>query len=147
MSSLIRRTPLRPAGVSKLAGEETCSRCHRPAVVLQWCRAHAELEADRRVAAYVKRRDGACVACGDRKPWVLEWAHVLGRRYKRIRWMPAAAVALCTEDHRYLDTHPNEKRAFFRERFPGLLEELDRLKDQAPAPDVAAIITLYRGPA
>jgi hypothetical protein len=87
------------------------------------------------------------VACGDRKPWALEWAHVLGRRYKRIRWLPAAAVALCSADHRYLDTHPAEKRAFFRERFPGLVEELDRLKDALPPPDLEAIITLYRGAA
>jgi hypothetical protein len=144
MSSLVRRTPLRAtAGVSKLADQTTCSRCHRPAAILHWCRQHAELEADRRVAAYVKRRDGACVACGEKRG--LEWAHIYGRRYKRIQWNPKNSVALCMADHRYLDTHPARKRAFFRERFPGLLEELDRLKDQAPAPDLAAIITLYRG--
>jgi len=148
VSALVRRTPLRAAaGVSKLANEKTCSQCHRPAKILQWCKAHAELEADRRVATYVKRRDGACVACGERAPWSLEWAHIYGRRYRRIRWLPKNAVTLCSIDHRYLDTHPDEKRAFFRGRFPGLLEELDRLKDQAPVPDLAAIITLYRGSA
>jgi hypothetical protein len=142
---LSRRRPFRAAaGVSKLAGEETCSRCHRPARFLSWCRLHAEDEADRRVGRFVKRRDGACVICGERRPWELEWAHVLGRRYKRIRWSPQAAVTLCVADHRYLDGHPEEKRAVFRERFPGLLETLEREKDSAPLPDLVEILETYR---
>lgn len=140
---LTRRRPFRAAaGVSKLAGEETCSRCHRPARFLSWCRSHAEEEADRRVGAFVKRRDGACVVCGSKS--YLQWAHIYGRRYKRLRWNPKNSVALCPEDHLWLDMHPREKRVFFRGRFPGLLEELDKLKEKAPAPDLLEILGTYR---
>lgn len=148
---MLRRTPFRAAaGVSKLAGMETCSRCTQPARFLTWCRSHAEEEADRRVARFVRRRDGRCVVveCGESQPWLLEWAHILPRaRYKRLRWQPLNTVTLCIADHRYLDTHPKEKRAFFRDRFPGLLEDLDVLKDRAPRPDLLEILNTYRGAA
>jgi 5-methylcytosine-specific restriction endonuclease McrA len=108
-----------------------------------WCTACAEDVADQRVGGFVKRRDRSCVACG--KKGDLTWAHVLRRRYRRIRWNPRNAVALCIQCHEYLDTNKDAHRAFFRKRFPGLLEELNRLKDTAPRADLAEILTTYRG--
>lgn len=146
MSSTLRRYQSlrsRPVGRSKLANTETCARCPNRASVLRWCRACAEAIADQRVGRFVKERDGACVVCGDRK-MTLQWAHIYGRRFRRIRWDPRNSVAACPADHAYLDTHPAEKWAFFRRRFPGLLEELDVLRHTAPVPDLVAILTTYR---
>ncbi len=89
----------------------------------------------------MKRRDGACVVCGVTRE--LTWAHIYSRRYRRIRWLPSNTVAMCWPDHQYLDTHPNEKRAFFRTNYPGLMDKLDKLKDRAPLPDLAQIIRTY----
>ena len=147
--TLARRRPLRARGRGPRANftvfpkdAPECAQCRRhPATVLRWCRPCAEKVADHRVGKFVKARDGACVACGSKRD--LTWAHLLGRRYHRIRWNELNGIALCWPDHEYLDTHPAEKRAFVREKFPGRLRELERLKDSAPMPDLAEIIERY----
>ncbi|MDP9223591.1 MAG: hypothetical protein M3P18_06990, partial [Actinomycetota bacterium] len=125
----------------RIAGMNTCKRCPAIATVLRWCSSCAADVADERVGAFVKRRDGACVVCGVTRE--LTWAHIYSRRYRRIRWLPSNTVAMCWPDHQYLDTHPNEKRAFFRTNYPGLMDKLDKLKDRAPLPDLAQIIRTY----
>ncbi len=126
-------------------GATYCRRCRSSwATILgRWCSSCAERIADERVARYVRRRDGACVACGSTRQ--LTWAHILPRRYRRLRWDPRNAVTLCWPDHDWLDRHPARKREWVRERFPGLLERLEELKDMAPLPDLEEIIRTYGG--
>lgn len=108
-----------------------------------YCKGCAEETADRRFSLFIRRRDGVCVVCGTKRD--LTCAHVLSRRYRRLRFRPENAVAMCWRDHDYLDTHPYIKRAWFRKHRKGLLEKLEDLKDRAPFPDLGAVITTYRG--
>ncbi|HXF72893.1 MAG TPA: hypothetical protein VNO79_09840 [Actinomycetota bacterium] len=99
--------------------------------------------ADERVSCYVRRRGGARAVRGPDE--AARWTHVLPRRYRRLRWDPRNAVTLCWPDHEFLDRHPARKREWVRERFPGLLELLEELKDRAPLPDLEEIIRTYGG--
>lgn len=61
------------------------------------------------------RDDWTCQRCGTRyRPGDrgIQWAHLVTRSRKRTRWLPEAAVALCTGCHLFLDSHPHEKISF-----------------------------------
>jgi len=62
----------------------------------------------------VRQRDGRCQRCGS--GFRLEAAHIFGRGKFPTRHDPENAVALCWLCHDYLDTHPRDKEAYFRER-------------------------------
>lgn len=60
-----------------------------------------------------------CQRCGAVHPSNsrgLHCAHMFGRGKYATRFDPENACALCYGCHRYLDTHPHEKREFFRKR-------------------------------
>lgn len=51
-------------------------------------------------AKIVKARDGyKCQRCGRTKPYQLHAAHIVGRRYKAVRWDLAAGVCICALCH------------------------------------------------
>lgn len=141
MRELVR--PRRPRFGPYAGNGERCRRCPGLAEILQWCKLHAEEVADQRVSKFVRRRDGACVMCGERAPWFLEAAHILRRRYMRVRWHTQNLLTLCNSCHYGFDHEPKTGRAWLRDNRPGLLEQLEELKESAPMPDVAEIITRY----
>ncbi len=55
--------------------------------------------ADRAFSLYIRKRDGACRACGYNWPNELQCAHVWSRRYYAIRFDERNAVALCRGCH------------------------------------------------
>lgn len=142
MNHTLTRPP-RPRFGPYAGNGERCRRCPRLAEILQWCRQHAEDVADQRVSKFVRRRDGACVMCSERAPWLLEAAHILRRRYMRVRWNPVNLLALCSSCHYGFDHEPKTGRAWLRDNRPGLLEQLEELKESAPMPDVGEVIVRY----
>jgi hypothetical protein len=57
--------------------------------------------------------------------------HMFSRRIKATRLDPDNAAAGCYGCHQYLDSHPNEKLAFFRELLGD--SRFDALSDRARA--------------
>ena len=140
--TILTRPPRPTRGPFAEQGDR-CLRCYRPATILHWCKQHAEKVADERVARYVKRRDGACVFCADsRSP--LDAAHIFRRRlYYRLRWQPRNLLAACRPCHSAFDLDRPTGRKWLREARPGLLEELEDLKERLPPPDIAEVIVRY----
>jgi uncharacterized CHY-type Zn-finger protein len=68
----------------------------------------------------IRERDRwTCQRCGkvyDPSSQGLHAMHMYSRRIKATRLDPENAAAGCYGCHQYLDSHPNEKLAFFRER-------------------------------
>ena len=83
----------------------------------------------------IRERDGwTCQRCGsvyEPPTSALHCAHMFSRRTKATRWDKDNACALCFGCHQYLDSHPNEKLAFFRERLGD--EAFDALASRAHA--------------
>lgn len=75
---------------------------------------------DRAFSKEVRTRDGfTCQRCFTVYPENskgLHCAHMFGRGKQNTRFDPENACALCYGCHRWLDTHPDLKRAFFIER-------------------------------
>lgn len=62
----------------------------------------SDRELDAACRAVVFERDGhKCLRCGSTSH--LQWAHVVSRRYKCLRWSPRASMCLCAKCH--LDWH------------------------------------------
>lgn len=131
-------------------------RCDRRANAGQWCKTHAERKADAMFSAYIRNRDGGCIA--QTRSWLgaefscagpLQCAHLISRRYHATRFDPLNAVALCAAHHRWLDTHPLEKDEQCREWVPGY-KEWDDLRHAAlydPPADPVAVIAWLEGAA
>lgn len=101
-------------------------------------------DADRLFSQYIRGRDGwQCRACGS--PEFPQCAHLVGRRYRAIRWVPDNAVTLCRGCHVKWTHRPLEWEAWCEERFPG---RLAMLKAQALAahehPDYDAICEQFK---
>lgn len=97
-----RATPRRQAAV-------TCASrgCKRPPRTESLCRTHATARADKLMGDFVKARDGGCVARG-KHAGPIQWAHIVSRRYRAVRWDPNNAVALCAGHHMYFTPRPLE---------------------------------------
>lgn len=52
----------------------------------------------------IRSRDGACVACG-KTNCRLEAAHIMGRRYRTLRWSLDNGITLCKPCHQVYDEH------------------------------------------
>ncbi len=90
----------------------------------------------------IRERDGwTCQRCGKRyepPTSALHCAHMYSRRIKATRWDKDNACALCFGCHQYIDSHPNEKLAFFREllgdsRFDALSARAHAKRDRRTA--------------
>lgn len=120
MSTLIRRTPLRPKRAKPRRKAVTCSirSCARRPSVLGLCKTHATQRADKLVGDYVKKRDGYCVVVvhGNRPDAMvtgnhagaIQWAHLISRRYHATRWDPEASVTMCAGHHKFFTERPLE---------------------------------------
>jgi hypothetical protein len=91
--------------------------------------------ADIRFSRMIRERDRwTCQRCGkvyDPSSMGLHAMHMFSRRIKATRLDPENACAGCYGCHQYLDSHPNEKLAFFRERLGD--ERFDALSARAHA--------------
>ena len=89
--------------------------------------------ADRRFSLQIRDRDRwTCQRCGTRytpNTGGLDCAHMFTRRIKATRFDPDNACALCVGCHFYIDSHPFEKLAFFRDRLG--VERFDALAARA----------------
>lgn len=57
------------------------------------------IELDRMVSEMVKSRDQCCMRCG--RSGLLDWSHIISRRYKHLRWDYDNSFALCRACHLY----------------------------------------------
>ena len=75
---------------------------------------------DKLFSTIIRTRDGWTCQCCHKKyterSGGLHCAHAFSRRHLGIRWEEDAACALCFGDHQFLDSHAEEKIAFFRAR-------------------------------
>ena len=74
-------------------------------------------KADRLFSAWIRRRDGACLANERRpdsceSPLFLQCAHIHTRSYSATRYDPDNAITLCRSCHLYFTHRPLEWRAF-----------------------------------
>lgn len=147
--SLSRRKPLAKKRTKPRRIAVSCSvlRCkHRP-----WteglCKTHAIRRADRVVGDFVKARDKGCVAVGEHKG-SLQWAHIVSRRYRSIRWDPNNAVCLCAAHHAYFTMRPLEWDEWVEQRItPKRYAALKREALHGDLPDVADVIREFGGKA
>jgi hypothetical protein len=77
-------------------------------------------DADRQFSRFIRERDDwrcqRCRQAHSRKSVELHSAHMFGRGKPATRFDPENACALCVGCHQHLDTHPDLKREFFRNR-------------------------------
>jgi len=116
-----------------------------------WCKTHARVLADTLAREIVLYRDGyCCQRCGKSREdgAVIQWCHVLSRDARSIRWDPLNSMALCQPDHFFFTVQPARWATFLDERWPGRIEELHRLRNEAARsgtkPDYAEIIASLR---
>jgi 5-methylcytosine-specific restriction endonuclease McrA len=80
---------------------------------------------DERWAQEVIMRDGACVACGATEG--LEAAHIISRRYRKLRHSPDNGITLCHRCHRKAHSDPTFlPRIVTRDLYPPQREGLRR---------------------
>jgi hypothetical protein len=100
--------------------------------------------ADQLAREHVLERDRhRCRCCG--KDRDLEWAHIITRGARYIRWEPANAVTLCHGDHAYFTGHPRQFRRWIAEELgPNHRDKLLSLEAfferQGGSVDVEAVI-------
>ena len=113
-----------------------------------------EKQADRLFSAFIKKRDGGCMAgitdyterLAHRGP--LECAHLIRRGFKSIRWDPRNAVTLCQGHHAYFTDHPIAWRVWCDElRGEAVMRELLHKAYGLEKVDVAAIVEQLKGAA
>lgn len=63
-------------------------------------------EADRLFSLIIRKRDQLCQMCGN--PYQLQCAHLISRRYARLRHDEANAIALCVGCHKKFTHRPLE---------------------------------------
>lgn len=152
---LKRKTPLRSKRPTKR--RSTGPRCtwsnrckRRVSVVLtndeRYCNTHALVRADQAVGAFVKARDGRCLACGTKND--LEWAHIISRGARYIRWDPENSVALCRGCHFRFTRAPARWAVWVEEFEAGLLSKLAQREAagqrSGESIDVADVIVRFR---
>ena len=74
--------------------------------------------ADRVFSLYIRKRDGACRACGYSWPSELQCAHIWSRRYYAIRFDERNAVALCRGCHIMFTHSPVHWAVWCEENIP-----------------------------
>jgi hypothetical protein len=112
--------------------------------------------ADKLARDFVLERDGnRCVCCAKRGQndygTGLDWAHVLSRSSRYLRWDPDNVILLCgglDGCHGMFTRAPKRFRAFIDQRYPGRWDELTRRRAEAERRgdhvDVQAVIAFYR---
>ncbi len=150
----IQRKPAKP----RKRPAQPCSwstRCKRRAPVVidedtRYCKTHAMLTADRYVGLAVKERDDwTCQACSaSAHTDTIQWAHVISRGARFIRYELDNSMALCSACHYRFTLKPASWSVFLAETRPGLHDRLALLEAQrqrqGASVDIAEIIREYR---
>lgn len=143
-----RRTSLRRRSLTRRRPKRlSCliRGCKRRPGVLGWCLTHAHAKADRVLAAYVKARDQGCAAEGPHGG-SLQWAHIISRRYRAVRWNSDNGVTLCARHHTYFTHRPLEWAAWVEARIGAeAFAALRRDALNGSRPDIAAVIKVFGG--
>jgi 5-methylcytosine-specific restriction endonuclease McrA len=70
----------------------------------------------------VFERDGhKCVRCGRAK---VQWAHIISRRHKTVRWESDNALSLCAGCHMWWHEYPTLSGDWFRKNWPDRHERI-----------------------
>jgi hypothetical protein len=113
----------------------------------RYCSKHGTAVADVEARRFVKFRDRRCVACGKFETW-LQWAHLITRGARYIRWDARNACALCAACHFAYTKRPAAWLVFCEKTWPGRVSELLRVEIAGEASrdsvDVADVIRTYR---
>lgn len=117
----MRKTPLKKKSTTKKASLDR----HAEKYAAAWCKRH-----------------GKCLHCGT--SYALEWAHIVHRRTKRIKFHPENAVCLCHTCHVDMDTHPATFHSWIEKMFPGRWEFLAELERTSEKIDYDYWISYYR---
>jgi 5-methylcytosine-specific restriction endonuclease McrA len=159
-TELKRKTPLRSKAkkpkriVRKCAWSNRCKAASVPVVVSpeeRYCRTHGTKKADILVGTYVKQRDRICQSCGN--PGTtgldgLEWAHIMSRGARYIRWDLLNSTTLCRGCHFRFTRQPAAWAVWVEDRWPGRLSQLAQMEGAAERAgghvDTAEIIRTYR---
>jgi hypothetical protein len=119
---MTRRTKLRRSSLPRSNKPLRRRRLVRPGCI-------SDKVLDDAARAVVFARDGyRCVMCGT--PNGIQWSHVRGRTFKSIQWLSLNAKALCGGCHKFKwhDPPPGfDPLAWFKQKYPGRLEEIDRI--------------------
>ena len=96
-----------------------------------------DLDADASVR--VKERDGwLCVRCGIVRRLV-QWAHVISRRFRCLRWEADNALSLCGGCHLWFDNNPLLSADWFRKNFPERYERIMTVYQLQPEIDIGEL--------
>ena len=146
-----RPTPRkRPA--ARCAWSNRCKR--RPSIVIdeneRLCRTHATWTADKLVGDYVKARDRyRCWNCGETEN--LQWAHILSRGARYVRWDPRNAVTLDSKCHQHFTLKPAVWAVWLEDRLAGVYTTMVREEAAGQrsghSVDIAEVIRTYRAKA
>jgi hypothetical protein len=105
---------------------------------------YAARVADRLAREHVFARDHyRCLVCGTDKN--LEWAHIITRNSRYLRWETSNAVTLCRKDHAYFTEHPAAFKAWIGATFgprhwDGLLRRQAEAERRGDSVDIQAVI-------
>lgn len=145
----MKRSPLKKKRSTPRRRGITCLTlgCKRRPATAGLCKTHATSKADKLVGNFVKGRDRGCVAAG-KHAGPLQWAHVVSRRYRAVRWDPTNAVTLCAGHHMYFTPRPLEWDAWVIARIGAdAYSALKRRALEDDVPDLANVINQYGGEA
>lgn len=145
----MKRSPLKKKRATPRRRGTTCSSrgCNRRPMTAGLCKSHATARADKLVGDFVKTRDRGCVARGSHQG-SLQWAHVISRRYRAVRWDPMNAVTLCAGHHMYFTHRPLEWDVWVAGRIGAeAYEDLKRRALQDDPADPGAVIRQFGGKA
>lgn len=127
-----------------------CKTKHAPVRVSpdeRYCEKHATKVADALCRAFVRARDPVCVACG-RGDRGVQWAHIITRGARFIRWDARNGVGLCSGCHYAYTKSPARWLSFVERYDPGRVQRLLRREvwgeRRGGSVDVAGIIRTYR---
>ena|SRR5439155_2889557 len=165
---LVRKTPLHGAtklqtktplssrrSTARRKGPATCHvrgchTAHTPIRVTddeRYCEKHGTKVADVECRRFVRERDPKCVACG-RSDEGVQWAHLITRGARYIRWDARNGCGLCARCHFAYTRRPAAWLVFCEKTWPTRIETLLRIEisgeRSGDSVNTAEVIRTYR---
>ena len=151
MVSLTRGTPLRRRAAKPKRRGTVCefNRCKRRPRAIGLCATHLERRAEKAVGDFVRARDGVCVSCGS--PGPLDWAHIVSRGARYVKFDPSNSCALCRPCHYRYTRSPASWAVFVETHWPGRMSEMAQREAggqrRGGHVDLAGVIAAFGGAA
>lgn len=108
-------------------------------------RAKLQDKADKLAGDAVRAR-GRCELAGKDKVTcngTLQWAHIVGRANRRLRWEAYNALCLCAGHHIYYTHHPWEWYEIIRAQFPLAYGQIQEHRQETWDKNIEVIIERY----